>query len=133
LRHQKGVVSGLYFTRRRPYDPVYRMEKEWVEKPGAKFLSSTAPTGLTEVGYIGFGCVLVAASVIRRAVEVNKGPCRFFTFANDEGEDVNFCRLMHSLNEPIYLDPDCACGHVGTTVVSRETHVAQKNPSDSLG
>lgn len=132
LRHQKNVVSGLYFSRKKPYTPVYRKETEWVEEPGKEFLSPTPPDKFGEVGYIGFGCVMVSVEVIYKAVQANGGPRRFFSFANEEGEDVYFCRLMHSLGEKIYLDPECECGHVTTSVVTRETHLKQNQPRDTI-
>jgi hypothetical protein len=132
LRHQKNIVSGLYYSRKKPYTPIYRKEKEWVEGPGKQFLTPTPPDKFDEVGFVGFGCVMVSVSVIRKAAELNGGPRYFFSFANEEGEDVYFCRLMHSIGESIYLDPECECGHVTTSVVTKETYLKQNQPRDTV-
>lgn len=123
LRHNKDVVSGLYFMRMEPHYPVLRKDLA-PPKPDDCFLDKRPPNEFCEVSYVGFGCVLVSADVIKKAVAANGGkPVKFFSFSNDdEGEDIYFCRLMHRLGIPIYVDPTCECGHVGTSVVTRKTH-----------
>jgi GT2 family glycosyltransferase len=137
LRHQKDIVSGLYFTRRPPYVPVVRTRKEWVPGTEKLFLDAEPPKQFTEVGYIGFGCVMISAAVFRRALVGKEKPenHRFFSFSNekDEGEDVFFCRQMHAQGEKMYLDPECECGHVGTYTVTRESFQFGSGQRASLG
>ena len=137
LRHQKNIVSGLYYTRRLPHQAVVRKDKEWVSGPGKDFLDAAPPESFSEVGYIGFGCVLIHASVFKRAMaaETNSNPYRFFHFSNEthEGEDIYFCRKMHALGEKIYLDPECECGHIGTFSVTRSLANSRLGLCESLG
>jgi hypothetical protein len=116
LRHRKGVVGGLYATRRPPQSMVLR--KTWDWNPETEpFLDRTAPEEFSRVAFVGFGCVLTEVQVFRRIEEAVGRPVTFFSHARDpEGEDVYCCRIFHQFGEPIYLDPGCRCGHIGSAI-----------------
>lgn len=128
LRHQKPIVSGLYYQRQFPHVPVYKKDvpPPLPAKLPMDFLEKLPPEGteLMEVGVIGFGCVLVEWSLLMKIAEKVGTPTRFFAFENNEGEDMHFCRHVHNVGEKIWLDPTAECGHVATHVVTRETCLA---------
>lgn len=118
LKHKKDIVSGLYFARRPPHLAVCRRLEEWVPDSGEPFLCSDPPKELSEMAFVGFGCVLISAEVFRRCEQTAGRPLTFFSHVNDpEGEDVYFCRLVRGLGEKIFLDPSCKCGHITTSVL----------------
>ena len=116
MRHRKGVVGGLYATRRPPQSMVLR--KTWDWNPETEpFLDRTAPEEFSRVAFVGFGCVLTEVGVFQRIEEAVGRPVTFFSHARDpEGEDVYCCRIFHQFGEPIYLDPGCRCGHIGSAI-----------------
>lgn len=118
LAHRKSVVSALYFMRRPPYLPVAIKGDSKVGEPTKFFVDY--PPGLSTVASVGMGCCLIETSVLRQIQDKYKDE-KWFSFENNEGEDIWFCKRARSLGHSIYLDADAKCGHVGEFIV-RESH-----------
>lgn len=125
-KHNKPVVSGLYFERRHPHPPVYRRSRDEV-----KMRETSYENGLFEVGHIGLGCALMEMAVLRRMEEKYRDQ-RWFAFENGEGEDIFFCRRLHEMGVPIFLDGSLCVGHVGDHVVT-EKHFNARDTLAALG
>ncbi len=113
LKHQKPIVSALYFERRPPFAPVFRMERD---KPAIQ--PTKIPDTLFEAPYIGMGFALIETNVCRRILD-HFGDTRCFAFENNEGEDIFFGRRCFELGIPTFVDPTVECGHVAEVVIRR--------------
>jgi len=113
LKHQRPVVSALYFERKPPFAPVFRMIRD---TPGQQ--ATAVPAGLFEAQYIGLGCALIEMEVLQKIfLRYNDVNC--FAFEHNEGEDIFFCRRLHELGIPILVDTAIECGHVADIIIRR--------------
>lgn len=106
------VVSGLYFQRTPPFYPV-------VYNPATMQPVLDYPSGLSEGHYIGLGCALIEAKVLRSMAAAFHDE-EWFKFEQKLGEDIWFCRRCSMQNVPIYLDADVKCGHVAQIEITEE-------------
>jgi len=114
LNRNVDVVSALYFTRTPPHTPVVFHDGTKPHEPWIGY-----KPGLSKVWVIGMGFALVRLDVFRRMSQ-KYGDEKWFTFDNDEGEDVNFCRRCHEMAIPVFLDANVKCGHVAEVVIGEE-------------
>ncbi len=129
LSHSERMVGTNYPRRGVPADYVAIKHSVKLDEDGEKIdgeLLKTLPdsTGLEEVEALGFGCVLVHASVFQAMGEVHdpreKGPFWFFEYLPDipthVGEDVYFCRLARQVGTKIFVDHDLSkdIRHIGS-------------------
>lgn len=126
-RHNKPVVSALYFERRHPFYPVFRWDRTDVKTRTERY-----EKGLSEVAHIGMGCALIEMGVLRRMAE-KFGDQKWFAFENDEGEDIFFCRRLHEMGVPIFVDGDTICGHCAEHVVTEKNFEARAHIPSELG
>jgi len=112
LKHDLPVVSGLYFERVAPFKPIVGK----LEDPRCgNFLDY--PPGVSEVGLVGCGCLLVNLDVFRKIAEHLKAEEWFTFFSKRAGEDISFCKLCRDLGIRMYLDADVKCEHVASLLV----------------
>lgn len=119
LLHRVPVVTGLYFQRVPPHNPVVMTLGDLAQP-----VEAYSP-GLSKVGAIGMGCALIEVGALRKLKE-HFGDERWFDYENNEGEDVFFSRRCEKSDVPIYLDADCKCGHIGETVFTEEHYLTYK-------
>jgi hypothetical protein len=122
------IVSGMYFMRRAPYLPV-AIPKDHKEEGGdivgpEAFAVDYQP-GLNKMAAVGMGCCLIEAEVIN-AIEAKWKDQKWFSFEQNEGEDLWFCRRARQLGYSVYLDADVQCGHVGDHIVDETTYLDYK-------
>lgn len=127
------IASGLYFRRAKPYTPVAFDKLEIPEGGPASFTNYTGPLeGITEVGGVGFGFVLMRTDVLIDCFSVY-GTC--FTPLAGFGEDLSFCWRARQQGYKIMLDTGVKCGHVGHMIITEEFFKAfdggPKNESQS--
>jgi SAM-dependent methyltransferase len=114
------IVSGIYFERAPPYNPVLRMEAPLGKMIPKYSYDEEKPF---TVDGAGFGCILHDSFVIRELVKNTKG--RPFQFTADCSEDLFFCREARKLTDPqgnpvkIWVQPAATCGHVGGTSITQ--------------
>lgn len=109
-KHNKDIVSGLYFRRSLPLLPVMYNETDKKSTP-------VAPVDkLMEVDLVGAGCLLINTQLLKK-MEKN-----WFEWLVDRedlppldrtSEDFTFCRKAKQLGSKIYVDTTMRCEHVG--------------------
>lgn len=116
-------VSGLYFKRVPPYEPVAYTTFGIKDDEIIAEKMTEPPTEVTSVGGVGFGCVLMSTSL---ALAVFNEYNTMFAPIGNVGEDIAFCYRAKTLGYEILLDPDIKCGHVGHYVVTEDLYRAFK-------
>ena len=119
----KDIISGLYFMRRPPYDPViYKTLK--IGLPGeaeVEIYNDYPENSVFEIDACGFGGVLVKTSVIRDVIEKNKTA---FIPIPGYGEDISLCIRARREGYKIFCDSAVKMGHVARTYVNEATYKA---------
>ena len=125
----KDFVSGLYFMRKPPVNPVvcdniFRRVKEdgEVESAASSYINYPKDT-VFEIAGAGFGCVMTSADLLKRLVERYGAP---FTPMMGMGEDLSFCLRATCIGAKMYCDSRIKCGHIGQTVFDEETFIMSK-------
>ena len=127
------MVSGLYFTRKTPVEPVAFTRIYERSMPDGSSIPTVDPItrwnedGLTEIAGCGFGCVMMSVDLIRRVANSHRLP---FSPAIGFAEDLSFCPRVRAIGEKIYLDPSVQAGHVGISVVDESTWLSGKKQED---
>jgi len=111
LAHGKPIVGANYSQRRQPCTPVAMRDSAWV-------YTDKDSTGLEDVDFVGFGCVLTETSVFKEL------PKPWFSLARTGagrlvGEDVWFChKAWQDLRVKTFIDHDLSkeVGHIGMKV-----------------
>jgi protein-L-isoaspartate O-methyltransferase len=117
LKHDKEIVSGIYFNRYPPYFPViYRHRK------GVLFenIITYPKNELIRVDGVGLGCCLINKLVFDTISQP------WFKFEGICGEDLYFCRKA-SKHFDIYVDTSVVCEHESAVTVDENMWQALKN------
>lgn len=110
LRHDKKVVTGIYFTR---YDINGKKKIKpliWVDTPGKfekmKFIDERElwKSGLIKIRACGLGCVLIHKSVLESI--------SFRLFKPKIYDDMAFCHDLYKKGISIYADLEVKCKHL---------------------
>ena len=108
------MVTGLYFKRRQPVEPVIYKSCGSSEKDGILIPFAEAyndyPDGLFPVAACGFGGVMMKTELIREVAEKYGLP---FSPILGFGEDLSFCCKVAKLGHAMYCDSTIKLGHVG--------------------
>ena len=120
---QADIVTGVYFKRRLPTEPVLFEKIEeptlvngMVQKNIETFINYPKDRIFTIDG-CGFGCVMTSVSLLKRVWDKYHNAFLPFPWA---GEDVSFCYRIKLLGEKIYCDPSISCGHIGTYIYTEK-------------
>lgn len=116
-------VSGLYFKRFPPYEPVAYSTFDIVDDEIKAEKMTDVPKEITSVGGVGFGCVLMSTAM---AMAVFDEYNTMFAPIGNVGEDIAFCYRAKTLGYEILLDPSIRCGHVGHYVVTEDLFNAMR-------
>ena len=108
LADDKDIVTGLYFTRKQPVEPViYSMVDDGEYYTSIKdYYKNT----MFKVGGCGSGFVLVKTDVYRK---IKKD---WYSIIGNIGEDLSFCKRALQTGYDIYCDTTVKLGHVGTHI-----------------
>jgi hypothetical protein len=133
LHRRKSIVSALYFMRRAPHLPVAIKTDQARDsnEPAAFYIDY--PEGLSTVASAGLGCCLIETQVLKDIAAKYKDD-KWFSFEQNEGEDIFFCKRARSVGHTVYLDADVKCGHLADVVI-HEGHFRAANKgmiSDAL-
>jgi len=108
------IVSGLYFTKGRPYLPVARIKDE-DKDISHRYLEDFEIGKVMKVAGTGFGCILIKAEVFKSI----KYPYFKFEWKEINGkqvqlaEDLYFCDKAKAAGYDTYLNTGIVCGHIG--------------------
>lgn len=120
MQHNVDVVGVNYATRQMPprYVAIKRVSADAKDQKGALCPTRPESTGLEEVEALGFGLVLMKASITENMPKDE--PWFWFGWDFEKGlhvgEDVWFCRLARKGGAKIFVDHDLSkeiahCGH----------------------
>lgn len=112
--HEKDIISGLYFGRFAPFNPV--MKRKQPETLTYEPIHDY-PEGLIECDLVGGGCLLVH----RRVFETLKEPW-YFCPRVDFSEDAYFCMKAQEAGFRIYADTIVKCLHDTEMTVSEDLY-----------
>lgn len=111
-RHDKDMVSALYFGRAGKHLPVAYV-KDRSDDPYKHFPLIEPPKQLCEVDAVGFGAMLMK----REVLDAFEYP--WFDFKN-AGEDITFCVRAKQAGKKVYLDGSYVLGHIGDPAIVTE-------------
>ena len=135
--HQRPIISGVYYKKSEPFDPVVYLSKpaEGGEALGNNLFGThdtdyhavhtEVDKGLFKVDGVGAGCLMVRRDVLARM----EPP--WFKFEGS-GEDLYFCRKAKALGYDILIDTSMQLGHVGVRTVTREDYDATRDNGDLM-
>jgi hypothetical protein len=138
LERNLDIVSGLYYRRVPPLDPVAFVDDPTVGGTGIAPIKSHG-TGLMPVDYVGAGCLLIS----RKVLEAIQYPW-FKWSRNDQriplperiSEDLYFCKKAREAGFQIHLDASVRCLHVGmgmSQIGGTFIPSTQKHDKDAFG
>lgn len=129
LDEGKELVTGLYFKRRAPIEPVvyckvgyYHSENDEVT-PLAVSYSDYPVDSVFEVEGCGFGAVMMTVDLANRVAEKFGLP---FAPILGFGEDLSFCVRARQLGATLWCDSSVKLGHVGQGVITEAIYQSQK-------
>lgn len=128
LKHNEDIVGVNYSKRGIP--PEFVAAKS--HSPPERLVTGPDSTGLEEVESVGFGVVLMRASVLRTLDPPERSGHPWFWHEwvaegdTHVGEDVFFCRMAREAGFTVYVDHDLskACAHIGTLEFTTEHPLA---------
>lgn len=107
-------VSGLYFKRREPIQPVIFKSCGAYEKDGQTTafaeIYKDYPEGMFEIAACGFGGVMMTTALVQEVTERFGLP---FSPILGFGEDLSFCCKVSRLGKKMFCDSSIKMGHVG--------------------
>jgi len=110
--HNQPVVSGLYYRRAEPFNPVALYDT----KPYPSPLGNYEPGALIEIDLVGAGCLLIQRKIFEFV------PKPWFEWRRDRedlpenervSEDFAFCRKLRTSGIKTILDTSVQCAHLG--------------------
>ena len=126
--HKLEYVCGLFFKRKAPTSPViyktldYRIEDGKLICAGAVTYHDYPRNALFRIQGSGMGAVLVKTQLLKDVWEKYGPP---FDPMTQYGEDLSFCWRVNHLGRGMWCDSSINVGHIGNTVFSEETYLAQ--------
>ena len=115
----REMITGLYFTRKQPIQPVIysRLHRDPLPTGGyaaaADSFIDYKKDSLFQIEGCGFGAVMMTTDLLRQ-VRDRFGPPFLPTLGF--GEDLAFCLRVSWLGKDIWCDSSIKAGHVGTAV-----------------
>lgn len=121
-------VSGLYFKRQYPTDPVCFKNLTQVQE-GNELITRIdsykdyPKDQLFEVDAIGFGGVMMTTDLLKRVMNKYGLP---FSPQLGLGEDMSFCWRAKQVGAKLYCDSSIKLKHIGSIAYSEETYLGQE-------
>lgn len=119
-------VSGLYFKRKAPIQPVIYQEVGYYTHPDKNEVTPVAlcyedypKDEIFEVKGCGFGAVMMTVDLMERVVAEFGAP---FSPILGFGEDLSFCKRVTHIGGKMYCDSRVKLGHVGQGTITEETY-----------
>ena len=127
LDQGREFVSGLYFKRKQPPEPVIyrdcclREDAEGKPVPSAVVYRDFPEDALFEIAGSGFGAVMTTVRLLKDVYDSFGLP---FSPAGGLGEDLSFCWRARQCGYKILVDPSIPLGHVGYQVITKPFYEA---------
>lgn len=120
-------ISGLYFKRQYPTDPVIFQTISQVQNGNelvteAKVYNDYPKDTLFEVDATGFGAVMMTTELIKKIKDKYGLP---FSPTLGLGEDMSFCLRAKRLGAKLYCDSSIKLKHIGSVVYGEDTYLGQ--------
>jgi GT2 family glycosyltransferase len=113
------MVTGLYFSRKRPVRPTV-FSKIWMDGKVARAdVVTEIPEQLFEIAACGFGAVMMKTEVLQKVAGEFGMP---FSPVLGFGEDISFCMRATHCGYKIWCDPRIRLGHIGYKEYSAEDY-----------
>lgn len=114
-------VSGLYFSRKDPIEPVVYSyvgleEGRPVRTPYADYPRDD----IFEIAGAGFGACMTTVDLLRRTARTDGYP---FSPRMGFGEDLSFCLRVQELGIPMFCDSSVKCGHIAHREITEEEYL----------
>ena len=124
IEDDKDMVSGIYFRRTSPWNPVIFKDSELKDSrlEWTDYVEYPKET-LFKVAGVGFGCVLMKTDILFDMVG------RFgdwFSPLYNSGEDLSFCYRAKELGYEIWCDSRIKCGHMSHQMITEDFYKAFK-------
>ena len=123
-------VTGLYFKRKAPIQPViykevgyYHSEDKKEVTPVALCYEDYPKDSIFEVKGCGFGAVMMTVDLLNRVVAEFGAP---FSPILGFGEDLSFCKRVTHIGGKMYCDSRVKMGHVGQGTITEDTYFATR-------
>ena len=111
LAHDVPLISGLYFRRSEPYEPIIMVSREngvgTVRRPDIYRMKSKKPV---KIHSTGMGFMLIKREVLEAVKKMN---VPMFDIRGGIGEDIWFCMQAKGAGYDILLDTSVEIGHLG--------------------
>jgi GT2 family glycosyltransferase len=114
----KDFVSGLYFRRKPPYNPVLY---KTVGEKSEEYLDY--PDGLFEIDACGFGAVLMKTEMMKDIIEKEH---HAFAPILGYGEDISFCIRAKRCGYQLWCDSRVKLGHITTQIANEALFIANR-------
>lgn len=126
LDEGREFVSGLYFKRKAPVQPIlfkelgYYTAKDSDEiTPVATCFEDYPEDSIFEIAGAGFGCCMMTTGLVKKVADEFGLP---FSPMMGFGEDLSFCGRATQMGEKLYCDSRVKCGHVGLGTITEDTY-----------
>lgn len=126
----KDFVSGLYFKRRAPVEPVIYSGVGYYHDTMSDGSEQVTPVALTmhdyprdsmfEIEGAGFGCVMHSVDLAKRIMAKHGAP---FSPILGFGEDLSFCKRAKDIGATLWCDSRIKLGHIGCGTITEETYI----------
>lgn len=125
--YNADYVSGVYYLRKLPTEPVIYKSLKWEVKDGEASASREPyidypQNGVFRIAGSGFGCVMTSGRLLRILKEEYGAP---FTPLIGMSEDLSFCYRVNQVGGVMYCDSSIQCGHIGQAVYDKSVYEAQ--------
>jgi len=123
---KKDFITGLYFKRRPPFNPVLYKKVRYGQEPSefeAVNYDDYPVDSIFEIDACGFGAVLMKTQMIR---DVRERYHHAFAPMQGFGEDISFCIRARQVGHTLHCDSRIKLGHVTRSVSNEETFLALK-------
>ena len=122
------VVTGLYFTRAEPLEPVIYSTLETKQEGDYMYIKKDVydhypKNKIFEIAGCGFGAVLTTVDICKKIIENYGAP---FTPLPGMGEDLTFCYKAREMGAKIMCDSGIKLEHVGYDSFNEERYKEQQ-------